>query len=56
MDKLLVCPLRHAALLVNLDGTTKTVPLDEDVIIFHICRLFAKDKILIILIRNYRMT
>ena len=30
-EEFIVCPIKHAAVLMNMDGTHKTIPLDDDV-------------------------
>ena len=30
-EKFLVCPMKHAAVAMDIDGSHKLVPLDEDV-------------------------
>ena len=37
----LVCPMRHAAVIVDIDGKHRIVPLDEDVRIFIIYSCYA---------------
>lgn len=31
LNKFLVCPMRHAAVMVDVEGTHRVIPLDEDV-------------------------
>lgn len=33
LNKFLVCPMRHAAVMVDVEGTHRVIPLDEDVCI-----------------------
>lgn len=36
-NKFLVCPMRHAAVMVDVEGTHRVLPLDEDVcVILHV--------------------
>lgn len=30
-NRFLVCPMRHAAVIMNIDGTHKIVPLEDEV-------------------------
>lgn len=31
LNKFLVCPMRHAAVMVDVEGTHRVIPLDDDV-------------------------
>lgn len=48
LNKFLVCPMRHAAVMVDVEGSHRVIPLDEDVSIRQ--KLTKKKKINLICI------